>query len=166
MKILSLFAVGLILSTGVFAATGSGHAQAELSTPLMVETVSPVNFGTISIDPSAGPQILEVHDDCPATWVCTSRSRASFRIHGAPNTGIHLDFSGETATLTDGAGNSIIFDPWFGPGFGDSTSTATFEDGTRIMSVRGYMHFTGNEPAGSYSTQNAGGSPFTLTVNY
>ncbi|MBN2780167.1 MAG: DUF4402 domain-containing protein [Alphaproteobacteria bacterium] len=135
----------------------------------MITSVTPINFGTIAIDPSSGPQVVEVHDECPATWVCSGLfRRGNFLISGAPNTYIYLDLSGETAVLTDGAGTSIVFDPWFGPGAGDGdkATTITSPEGTRTVTPRGYMYFTGNEPAGSYSTQNAGGSPFTLTVNY
>ncbi|MBN2779606.1 MAG: DUF4402 domain-containing protein [Alphaproteobacteria bacterium] len=170
MKYVSLFTLGLILSTSAFAATGTGHAQAELSNPLSVTNDINVDFGTIAIDPAAGPQTISMSNtnvvSCPTTYICSGApTKGALEVTGAPTTNFQVNLVGSTATLSDGTGNTILFDPTLG----NSSESGQFTmaaDGTRNVSIIGELSFTGNEPAGTYNTTNPGGSGYTVTVNY
>jgi hypothetical protein len=111
------FALAFLLSSGAFAATGAGHAQAELTNPLTVTSPIDVNWGTIAIDPSAGPQTISMSTggivSCPSSYVCpATATRGLISITGAPNTPIDLSLSGQIAILSDGNGNTLTFDPF------------------------------------------------------
>lgn len=165
-----IFTLTLLLASNVFAATGTGHAQTQLSNPLSITNTRDIDFGTIAIDPSAGSQTVEMIFDgfniiCPSAYVCpVSGMGGLLRITKAPNTEIHLSVESSTATLSDGNGNTIIFDPIIS-GFGE---TATFTNSSEEINfgILGSLFFTGNEPAGTYSTRNTGGSGYQVTVNY
>lgn len=166
----SIFAMGLVLSSGAFAATGTGHAQAELTHPLTVTNNQDVNFGVIAIDPAAGPQTVPVNGahvvTCPTTYVCSGTTHGgNLALTGAPNTTVDINLTGSTAVLSDGTGNTLTFDPSFGNST-DASSTTLLGDGTRNILIIGELSFTGTEPAGVYNTTNAGGSGYILTVNY
>lgn len=164
-----LFILNILLSSTVMAATGSGHAQAQLTKPLSIAFVRNVNFGTISIDPSAGPQTVPITHfgiiTCPPTYVCAgSPIGALMNFNGAPSAPIFVSVSGETAVLSDGAGNTVTFDPAFGSG--DTHNTTLDATGYKALVMGGEVSFTGNEPAGTYSSSNAGGTGFQITVSY
>lgn len=166
-----LFITALLLTSNVFAATGDGHAQAELAKPLSVTHWQSVYFGTIAIDPAAGPQVVELVGlsnsiNCPATYVCSgSPTRGVLQIRGAPNTSVQISFEGSTATLSDGLGNTVIFDPEYWTGV-ETASLSTSGSGDAYAEISGEITFTGTEPSGTYSSTNAGGSGYTVTVNY
>lgn len=171
MKHLSLFALGLILSSGAFAATGTGHAQAELSTPLTVTNTQNIDFGTVAIDPAAGPQTITLNSgtgdtvECPASYVCGSGQPGLITITAQQYANINISIVGQTATLSDGAGNTLVFDPKFPDGT-DLWTNQTMSTTSTTRPVYGSISFTGNEPAGVYNTTNAGGSGYVVTVNY
>ncbi|MBN2780123.1 MAG: DUF4402 domain-containing protein [Alphaproteobacteria bacterium] len=168
---ISIFAMGLILSSGAMAATGTGHAQAELSTPLSISANS-INFGTIAIDPAAGPQTISLTTadtvTCPATYVCSGSANSSNPIiSGAPFQSFSLSLVGSTATLSDGLGHVLTFDPEIIIiGSGDTFSATLGAGGTYGVAIGGSINFTGNELAGIYSSSNAGGSGYIINVNY
>ncbi|MBN1783792.1 MAG: DUF4402 domain-containing protein [Alphaproteobacteria bacterium] len=171
MKYLYILITGMTLSTNVFAATGSGHAQAELSNPLSVSFPANINFGSISIDPGAGAQTITISTTstvtCPSTYVCTGpASRAIVRVMGMPGALINIDMSGSIATLSDGTGNTLIFDPVLSNGEDAWPPLSINPDGSQQWAIGGSIDFTGNEVAGTYSSQNTGGSGFTVTINY
>ncbi|MBN1783644.1 MAG: DUF4402 domain-containing protein [Alphaproteobacteria bacterium] len=168
---LSLFALGAMLTSNTFAATGTGHAQAELTNPLTVVNNVTLNFGTIAIDPAAGAQTLAMNGSgivvCPATYVCSGSSvYGRVTVTGSPDTLVSLSLSGSTATLSDGAGNSLIFDPYFNNETDSVINSPLSAVGVATIFVMGSIDFTGNEVAGTYSSSNAGGTGYTVTVNY
>ncbi|MBN1783887.1 MAG: DUF4402 domain-containing protein, partial [Alphaproteobacteria bacterium] len=158
-----------MFSSGVMAATGTGHAQVELTNPLTVANIANVNFGTIAIDPAAGAQTVSMAAGtvtCPATYVCSGTTNpGNLLVTGAPSTGITIDVTGSTATLSDGSGNSLTFVPYFAPGVFTLPATLA-ANGTIQTGVSGTIDFAGTEVAGTYNTTNAGGSGYTITVNY
>lgn len=172
MKKLILIFFGVALSTNVFAATGSGHAQAELSQPLGVTNGRDVDFGVIAIDPATGAQTVYVNRttgevSCPATYVCGGTpDRGIIDITGPPNSKINISIAGEEAILSDGIGNTIVFDPTLVFGSDVATEVNIPSGGLAKIGIGGWLSFTGNEPEGSYSSRNAGGSGFVVTVNY
>ncbi|MBN1783646.1 MAG: DUF4402 domain-containing protein [Alphaproteobacteria bacterium] len=168
---LTLFILGLILGSSAYAATGTGHAQAILDTPLSVTSVSNIDFGTIAIDPAAGPQAVTMtcagwvtNISCPATYVCSGGSLGMMEVTGANGVSFTRSISGSTAVLSDGKGNTIPFVPKTlnGP----DVETFYFELPVVGMGYCGTLYLNGDEPAGAYNTTNAGGSGFTVTVNY
>ncbi|MBN1784047.1 MAG: DUF4402 domain-containing protein [Alphaproteobacteria bacterium] len=167
---LSLFTMGIVLSSGVMAATGTGHAQAELSNPLTVNANLPINLGTIAIDPAAGPQTVSIDPDnevvsCPSSYVCSGFPEAGgMNISGAPGALINIDITGSTATLDDGSGNTLIFDPILEGSVKTIGNFALDSKGSGNFVIGGSVDFTGNETAGTYTSQN--GSGYTVTVNY
>lgn len=167
----SLFTFLVLFSYSGFCATGSGHVQTELTAPLSIETVKDINYGTIAIDPAVGSYALRLEGNgsvtCPSSYVCTgTTSRGEYNITGAPSTPVSISMTGSTATLSDGVGNTLVFDPSFYTGGDSLTGFSLGGSGTLFFAVEGKLYLTGNEVAGTYSSQNAGGSGYTITVNY
>lgn len=166
-----LFPIALLLASNVFAATGTGHAQAELSQPLTVENTQNINFGTISIDPGAGTQTVSLTNSsvvtCPASYSCSGGAHwGLIKVKGAQDQIVNVNMIGSTATLSDGSGNTITLDPWFSTGGDEYTKSLSSISGELNMGIYASITFTGNEVAGTYSSTNAGGSGYTVTVNY
>lgn len=168
-KLFHLFIAGLLTSPTAFAATGTGEARVSLSTPLSVSIDQPVRFGAIAIDPSAGPQTIELYNgvitNCPASYVCSgSVNQSLLTVSGANWQDVSVSVSGSTATLDDGSGNQLVFDPFLGSGKTETFNYNLGAGGSFLWSVGGTIDFTGNETAGTYTSQN--GSGYTVTVNY
>lgn len=168
------FITTLLLASNAFAATGTGEAQAELSTPLKVENIINANFGTIAVDSSAGAQTVTLSTnfggtiECPAAYACSGvPSSGRIRITRAPNTTFDISIVGSVAILSDGAGNQLVFDPVLGTS-SEVLTDVNLSPTTGIVDfyLGGTIDFTGNEPAGTYSSTNAGGSGYQITVNY
>lgn len=168
----SFFLVGMVLNHAVFAATGTGEAQAELATPLTVENTRDLNFGTIAIDPGAGSQTLELRFPqgvvCPASYVCSGTQDAGIiKISGNPNSLVNVSLSGSTATLSDGVGNTLVFDPMIITVNSIAVNADTYQMTlvpTVSFYVGGEITFDGSEVPGTYTSQN--GSGYIVTVNY
>lgn len=116
---LSMMALMLGLSSNAMAATGTGHARAELLNPLTVANQTTLDFGKIAIDPAAGAQTLSMTSagvvTCPASYVCSgTTTEGEILITGAPGGTVDISISGSTATLDDGAGHTLTFDPCVG----------------------------------------------------
>ncbi|MBN2779788.1 MAG: DUF4402 domain-containing protein [Alphaproteobacteria bacterium] len=167
---ISLFAIATVFSSGAFAASGTGHAQMELSTPLTVTNSQDVNFGSIAIDPGAGPQTVTMNNsgiitNCPVSYVCSGTTAGGLiQMTGAPDILVYVSMTGELATLSEGNGNTLTFDPVFTTG--TDTASSRLNGGSNYLYIGGSIDFTGNEPAGVYNTTNAGGSGYQVTVNY
>ncbi|MBN1783835.1 MAG: DUF4402 domain-containing protein [Alphaproteobacteria bacterium] len=167
--IFGLFSCFLCMSSVVIGANGTGAV--EFLAPVAVQHTQNVNFGTVAIDPTAGTQtvtrsVTTGSRVCPAAYVCTGTSQNGlFTITGYPSASISLSVVGQLATLSDGAGHTLTFDPTFYDEV-DSTTRVLDASGVKVFSVGGSITFTGNEVAGTYSSQNSGGSGYTITVNY
>lgn len=166
----SLFIFGIFLVSNVNAATGDGHAQTQLANPLTVSNAQTIDFGVIAIDPAADSQTVSIDPQvgtitCPASYICNaSGTPGRIQITAGSNTIVYMSIVGSTATLTDGLSNTVIFDPFFYGG--DDTRDVYLSSGSAEDWIGGTITFTGNEPAGVYNTTNAGGSGYTITVNY
>ncbi|MBN1784037.1 MAG: DUF4402 domain-containing protein [Alphaproteobacteria bacterium] len=170
MKTFFIFGLSFFIGTNVMAATGTGHAQAELASPLIVVNGQNVDFGIIAIDPAAGSQTVSMSAtltfSCPSAYVCsTPRASGRIIISGAPNTMVYYSVEGSMATLSDGLGHTLAFDPLFQSDL-DASSYTLFPGGSMAVPVGGSLYFTGNEVSGTYNTTNAGGSGYQVTVNY
>ncbi|MBN1783577.1 MAG: DUF4402 domain-containing protein [Alphaproteobacteria bacterium] len=164
----SLAVIALLVSSTAFAATGTGHAQAVLDNPLALQNLQDVNLGTIAIDPGAGAQTVSIDVagsvTCPATYVCSgSPTFGVIEVTGAPSSNVDVSITGATATLDDGSGNTLTFDPVL---TGDIDTGSVLLDvlGGTYIYVGGSIDFLGTETAGTYTSQN--GSGYTVTVNY
>lgn len=129
-----------------------------------------VRFGTIAIDPAAGPQtatlVVGQPIICPEAYVCSGFSGVgSIQIDSAPAT-LNLSMEGSLATLSDGAGHTLTFDPAFNDGTDIKSLYSVGGVGGVTMAIGGSITFTGNEVAGVYNTTNAGGSGYIVNVNY
>ncbi|MBN1783770.1 MAG: DUF4402 domain-containing protein [Alphaproteobacteria bacterium] len=166
----SLFAMGVVLSSGAMAATGTGHAQVELTNPLTVTNTTTVDLGVIAIDPGAGAQTVSIAAatgtvTCPATYVCSGTPVAgSIRVTGAPSTAVNVDITGSTATLDDGSANQLTFDPIFDNATDQYNAFTLDGSGIGDFAIGGSIDFTGTEVAGVYTS--TAGSGYTITVNY
>ncbi|MBN1783705.1 MAG: DUF4402 domain-containing protein [Alphaproteobacteria bacterium] len=165
----SLFVLSLTMASNAFAATGTGHAQAELANPLSITNQQNIDFGSVAIDPSAGTQTISISAStggiaCPATYVCDfSGTPGRISIAGAGS--MRLSVGGSTATLSDGQGNTLTFDPWIGSSKGESIGIS-FSGDSYVVSLGGEITFTGNEVGGTYSSSNTGGTGYQITLNY
>ncbi len=166
----SLFTLSVVLSSNVYGATGTGHAQVELLNPLTVINQTTLDFAQIAIDPSAGAQTLSMTPagvvTCPATYVCSgTTANGVLRITGAPGGSVSVSVTGQTATLDDGAANTLTFDPVF-TGSTDTLAAVALDGTTGIadVDVGGSIDFAGTEVAGTYTS--TAGTGYTVTVNY
>lgn len=176
-----LFPIALLLASNVFAATGTGHARAELSAPLSVTNTQDVNFGTIAIDPGAGSQNVSYTNQsgitCPSGYVCSGTPQLGIaQISGAPDSSLSVSIA-EGMTVLSNGDKTINFDPYFtwysyayssGGGSGNiHNKTFSQNPATSIeLRIGGTLYFTGSEDAGTYSSRTAGGSGYQITVNY
>ncbi len=167
---MSLFAIAVVMSSNVFGATGDGHAQVELLNPLTITNQTTLDFGQIAIDPGSGAQTLSMAAGgtvtCPTNYVCSgTTTNGELLVTGAPGGSVNLSITGQTATLDDGGGNTLTFDPVF-VGDVDTLSSVPL-DGTTgqvTIDVGGAIDFAGTEIAGTYTSVN--GSAYVVTVNY
>ncbi|MBN1783769.1 MAG: DUF4402 domain-containing protein [Alphaproteobacteria bacterium] len=161
--------ITMLLSNQSSAVFGIGHARAELASPLIIIDQIECNFGFIAIDPDMGFQTISMTADgtitCPETYVCGGNpNRGQFQTSGAPNALVNINITGATATLGNGAGGFVTFDPTF-EGETDILSNIVLDQsGTATIPFGGKIDFTGNESPGTYTSSN--GSSFLVTVNY
>jgi hypothetical protein len=157
--------VGLAgLSTSLYAAdTANGTATATVVAPITVTENFPMNFGDIAVGTVGGTVILatdgtrSVTGDVDAVS-STPGTAATFNVTGVAGAAYTIGYG--AGTLTDGGVNSMAVN-----GFSD-TSTGTLAGGSELISVGATLTVTGSQVPGSYSTANAGGTPYTVTVNY
>ena len=132
--------------------------------PLSITETVPMDFGTLSGGPIPGTVILDTGNGRTATgdaqiMASSVGSAASFQISGEPNqfylisysNGILSNGNGQQMSLTTFNDNSLGTIP--------AASSETFQVGATI-------NIGPNQPAGVYSTTNAGGVPYTITINY
>ncbi len=167
---ISLFAIAVVMSSNVFGATGEGHAQVELLNPLTVTNQTTLDFAQIAIDPAAGAQTLSMTAagvvTCPGNYVCSGvTTNGELLVTGAPGGSVNLSITGQTATLDDGGGNTLTFDPEF-TGAVDTLAAVALDGvtGQATVNVGGSIDFAGTETAGTYTSVN--GSAYVVTVNY
>lgn len=146
----------------------SGRADTFVITPLTLSPGLNMDFGQIASGSSGGAITL---DATSGTRIVTSGNAdvvsggtpgtpGTFTIQG--NTGLSFNVSYGNGLLTDASGgNGITIS-----NFTDTTAAMILTGGADTFSVGATITLTGSQPAGSYSTANPGGSPYTITVNY
>ena len=142
----------------------SSTASATSFAPISIIETTPMNFGTVAGGPMAGTILLgtgggRIATGGAQTLAAGPGNAASFQVSGEPNQtygllytdGILANASGQQMSVTTFIDNSLGTLP--------GTGSETFQVGATLN--------TGpSQPAGLYSTANAGGSPYFITVNY
>ena len=84
----------------------------------------------------------------------------TFTITG--DAGLTFNVSYTNGSLTDSTGGNVITISTFT----DTTAAITLTGGADPFSVGATLTLSGSQPAGTYSTANPGGIPYSITVNY
>lgn len=162
LKIGALALMAGLYNTGAVAETLSGVATANVIQPLVISNPVAMDFGDIASG-SAGGDITMA-----SGGAMTATGDADII---APTTGTPLtfDITGQatqayTLTVSDG----VLSDG----GIGAMAVATTNPAGPALTGVAVSVEVTGVltlgalQPAGAYSTANAGGTPITITANY
>jgi hypothetical protein len=141
-----------------------GTATATVIAPLSIVEDTAMDFGLISGGPTIGSVIMDAAGGRTATGdaqIITggAGTAAAFTITGE---------SGQTYSISYANGTLARF------GGGGTMTVDTFTDNhvsplasaSESFSAGATLNVGVLQPAGAYSTANAGGSPYTITVNY
>jgi hypothetical protein len=171
-RILSIIVIGLSFSASAFAqVSATATAAATIVSPIAITKATDMNFGNVASSAAAGTVVLAPGGGRTANLGVTlpatvgTVSVASFNVSGTPNYTYSITLPAGATTITSG-GNSMTVDTW--------TSSPTVAAGgllsgagTQTLNVGATLNVGISQAAGSYSSQNAGGSgPFTVQVNY
>ena len=153
---------GMFVSTAN-AANVQGTATAELVAPIAIVQNAQMDFGTLSGGAGVGTVVLDTAGGRTTTGdavVVPSGAGAAgnFTISGESGRSYILTISA-TATISDGT-NTMTVNNF------TNTSSGTLPAATEIFTVGATLNLGANQPAGTYTTGNAGGSTYTVTVNY
>ena len=163
--VFSLLAMGL--SKTVLSASADGNASAVIVEQGGIESEVDMDFGVI-VKPSGQAAKVKVSTsglitcgDANSGWVCTgSPSAGKFKVYGSNGT---YSVSYADGILSDGKGNTMSLRV-------EGVSSITLANGEASLLVGGELDVgndNGNTQAsGTYSTSNAGGTPYTVTVNF
>lgn len=149
------------------AASQNGNATAEVVTPITVTETQVLNFGQFAVGTAGGAVIMSDSGAISAgadidLLGSSGAQQGTFTILGQANKAIAVSVLG-AATLSDGSAS---------PNTMGLTASATTPpsvldaSGVATLNVGGVLSVVGNQAPGTYSTANAGGSPYSVTVNY
>jgi len=138
-----------------------GKASAVIVEQLGIESVADMDFGTIIKPTYGGNVVLNASNyvTCPDNynWTCTGTPvSGKFMVYGANGT-VNVTYT--SGVLSDGNGNTMNLTI-------SGSSTLSITNGRGSLSVGATLRIGDTTPAGSYSTSNNGGTPYTVTVNY
>ncbi len=172
LKRVSLLAVLITaFSTASMAQSASANATAIIITPLTISNTIPLEFGnliagaalgTAVVDP-AGARSVTGGVSIPATGGTVSA--ASFTVNGAATFLYDITLPGAPILISDGSGNTMSVDTWSSNPTVVAGGTLN-GSGTQTLLVGGTLNVAATQATGSYSSANAGGAQFTVTVNY
>ncbi|HEY0593156.1 MAG TPA: DUF4402 domain-containing protein [Thermoanaerobaculia bacterium] len=168
MKRYAILTVGILLmATGAFAqasASATADATATIITPISITRTADLAFGTLAVSNTAAGTVVVTAAAAPTrtpaggiTTFGAGFNSAAFTVAGEAGYTYAVTLGGG-ATVTDGSGNSMAV----------NTLTASCAAGCALgtLYVGGTLNVPAGQAAGSYSSANAGGAPFTVTVNY
>ena len=123
-----------------------------------------MDFGTISGGSSPGSVVLDVSNGRVATGdaqllASGPGTAATFELTGEPSETYSISFS--NGTLANGSGQTMTVNSFTHNGSGTIPGS-----GVEQFEVGATLNLGSNQAAGSYSTANGGGSPYTVTINY
>lgn len=158
----------IALSQGAVRNFLAGRASTFVITPLTLTPGVAMDFGQIASGSAGGTIILDAASgartpasgDADVVSNSMTGTPGTFTIQGDASLTFNVSYG--NGTLTDASGgNSITIS-----GFTDTTAAMILTGGADSFSVGATLTLTGSQPAGSYSTNNPGGTPYTITVNY
>lgn len=155
-----------VYSTSASADIIDGNATANVIAPLLLAETTAMNFGDVAGGTAAGTVELDTAGLRTATGDASALASGAgtagqFTIEGAAGLAFTLSVTG-TATLSDGT-NTMTVDTFTENGSAVTLSGSGTPDSFQIG---GTLHIGASQPAGAYSTLNAGGVPFAVTANY
>ena len=132
--------------------------------PLSIAETVAMNFGTLAGGSFPGTVILNTSNGRFVTGDAQIVgaglvSSASFQIFGEPNQSYSLVYGNGTLANAGGQQMSIT-------NFTDNSSGSLPGAGNETFQVGGTLNLGAGQPAGTYSTTNVGGSPYSITINY
>ncbi|MHA1539832.1 MAG: DUF4402 domain-containing protein [Alphaproteobacteria bacterium] len=143
-----------------------GTAFAEIQDNIIIDETTPMDFGVIAQDGSAGTVILGTDDVIlPANcggggYQCNATpNAATFTVTGNDNETVSILTSG-MPVLSDGSNTMSLSNLTL------SSASILLTGGTNTFKVGGTLSLELNQPAGLYDTAKAGGTPYTVSVNY
>ena len=156
-----------VYSSGVSADVIDGNASANVIAPLLLVETTAMNFGDVAGGTSTGTVVLDLTGARTVTGDANALASGAgaageFTIEGAAGLAFTLSVTG-TATLTNLAGDSMTVDTFTENGSAVTLTGTGTPDGFQIG---GTLNIGASQPAGAYSTLNAGGAAFTVTANY
>ena len=147
-----------------YTASTSGTATVVILADLTVTQNTEMDFASILPPAGGGTATIPKTADtitCVAGGTCTGTvSRGKFGITGTDGS---VTISYSDGTLSDGT-NTMALD--VSSGTINNDTSATISGGTATLNVGGILTIGASQAAGTYNTSNAGGSAYTVTVNY
>jgi hypothetical protein len=169
--------VGTMFSGAANAAnTADADASAKAVAAIAITKTTDFNFGTIVPGASSGTVVLSTGGSRSVSGGTvlgngTTPAAAVFGVTGDGTSTFSVTFS-NGVTLSDGSSHTMSVGTYVlkvGAG-SDQTSnySGTLSSGAATLTVGATLSVdtSGNNPAGTYSTANQGGTPLTVTVNY
>ena len=158
---LGFCAIALCYKSDVMAASADadGNASVVIVNQVGIESVEDMDFGTLISPGYDGVFTLSTSGllTCANNWVCSgSPTAGKFKI-SANNASVNVTY--QNGVLSDGTGNTLPLTVT-----GDTRVTMVHGEGT--LSVGATLNVPWGTSAGTYSTSNAGGSPYKVTVDY
>ena len=120
-----------------------------------------MNFGLIAHDNTAKTVTLTNAGTvtCPANYLCTGTpTTGQFTVAGQGTENISITLAG--GILSDGNTHTLALTPTV------ASPTQALIAGAATINVGASFTTVANQTAGLYSTENSGGLPYTVTVNY
>jgi hypothetical protein len=150
-----------------FSESIQGTSNAEILQSISVTEDAEMNFGRIFPNGNSGTASIPKTSDtitCVSGGTCTGTvTRGQFSISGSAN--IDVSISYVDGVLSDGSGNTMALDIESATVDNDTTKTLD-ASGDATVYIGGILSITSSQIAGSYSTSNSGGTPYTVNVNY
>ncbi len=170
LKISLVTIMASIYSTGAISAAISGNASATVIAPIVLAETAAMNFGTIS--PGTASSTITVDTANGRTLASgdatliggAGATSGAFTIQGNSGTAFTLTLSVD-AVLSDGAATPNTM-TMLATSLTETGSALTLDGTAQAFAIGGTLTVPSGQVAGSYSTANTGGTPFTVTANY
>lgn len=144
----------------------NGTATATAITPLSISEALPMGFGMVAGGTLAGTVVLDINGNRTTTGdgqilAAGAGTAATFNVSGEQSLSYVISYG--SGVLSDGLGNTMSVNNFTDNRAGVGTLSAV---GTDTFNVGATLTLYPLQPAGNYSTANAGGTPYSVTVNY
>jgi hypothetical protein len=142
----------------------TSNTLATVFSPLGIAETAVMDFGTVAGGQTPGTVVLDTAGGRTFTGgaqilAAGPGASATFQITGEPNLSYTLSFS--DGLLSNGGGQQMTL-----TNFTHTASGTVPAVGTDTFQVGASLNVDAIQPAGAYSTSNAGGTPYTVTISY